>query len=641
MDNRFLLRKNIFLVIISLLVLSSNAWAAIQYGAKDLGVMWFIGDSITQSNADGDNNGSPRKSLYDLLVAGGYDFSYTGHWQVNIDGLPSTVTSGGGRGGGGAITEEFYYYHSGVSASVIGDNYGSRVGMTENLPSFWTQGRLATAKPDVILIMLGTNDVGNGIDLANAPSRLVTFVQRIHELPDVGSPTVFLASIPPSRRTTQGAVDVIAFNSFVPGIVADFQTQGKDVHFVDQFTPLDNNYATVMRPDNLHPNAAGNDTMAEQWFHGIVEVVTDPNVVALIGVTPQTGKAPMEVHFDASASRAKDSIASYNWDFGDGNSISGMTAAHTYLQAGTFRATLTVTDIHNVTDTASVNIVASEWPGTPTDFYSFYLYTFATNGLDCKVAVPDVMAEGKPWVWRARFWGHEPGPDIELLRHGFHVVYVDVAGLYGAPSAVARFDAFYDFLTVSHGFDRRAVLEGMSRGGLIIYNWAAQNADKIHCVYADAPVCDFKSWPGITTEIMAAYGFSSVAEADAYLGNPVDNMQPLAEAGIPLLHVVGDLDTTVPVAENTAIVEERYRAFGGWIEVIHKPEAGHTHGLDDPTPIVDFILNGMRYLYNRPASNITFGSATFKGILSLPGLQYDIQVYWGTSDGGTDITAWD
>jgi pimeloyl-ACP methyl ester carboxylesterase len=65
----------------------------------------------------------------------------------------------------------------------------------------------------------------------------------------------------------------------------------------------------------------------------------------------------------------------------------------------------------------------------------------------------------------------------------------------------------------------------------------------------------------------------------------------LAEAGIPILHVVGDADEAVPVAENTAIVEARYRALGGRVEVIHKPGVGHhPHGLQDPTPMVEWVI---------------------------------------------------
>jgi len=71
----------------------------------------------------------------------------------------------------------------------------------------------------------------------------------------------------------------------------------------------------------------------------------------------------------------------------------------------------------------------------------------------------------------------------------------------------------------------------------------------------------------------------------------VDVLEKLARSGIRLIHVVGDADDVVPVAENTAMIEERYRKLGGEIRVIHKPGVGHhPHGLEDPTPVVDFIL---------------------------------------------------
>jgi hypothetical protein len=50
----------------------------------------------------------------------------------------------------------------------------------------------------------------------------------------------------------------------------------------------------------------------------------------------------------------------------------------------------------------------------------------------------------------------------------------------------------------------------------------------------------------------------------------------------------------VPVAENTAIVEQRYGAMGGTMVVIHKPGVGHhPHGLDDPAPVVNFLLKAV------------------------------------------------
>ena len=122
-----------------------------------------------------------------------------------------------------------------------------------------------------------------------------------------------------------------------------------------------------------------------------------------------------------------------------------------------------------------------------------------------------------------------------------------------------------------------------------------RNPERVVCIYGDAPVCDFKSWPGQKSgkaweDVKALYGFKDDAEALAFKGNPVDILEPLAKAGIPLIHVVGDTDTTVPVAANTALIEQRYKALGGTITVFHKPGVGHhPHGLDDPKPLVDLI----------------------------------------------------
>ena len=137
------------------------------------------------------------------------------------------------------------------------------------------------------------------------------------------------------------------------------------------------------------------------------------------------------------------------------------------------------------------------------------------------------------------------------------------------------------------------------------YNWAIANPDKVACIYGDAAVCDFKSWPGGKIKglgkgegsaaewqkMLTAYDFNSDAEAIAYQGNPIDNLKPLAEAGIPLLNVYGDADVLLPWQENAGVMQERYRKLGGNITLIPKPGVGHhPHGLPDPKPIVDFIM---------------------------------------------------
>ena len=240
------------------------------------------------------------------------------------------------------------------------------------------------------------------------------------------------------------------------------------------------------------------------------------------------------------------------------------------------------------------------FPGQRSAWNGYDRFDFEVDGKPVLVVAPKRPAPGRPWVWHGEFFGHRPEPDVALLGKGFHVVYMRVPDMLGCPRAVSHWDAFYRALTEEHGLAKKVALVGLSRGGLYCYNWAAANPEKVACIYGDAPVCDFKSWPGGKGKgkgserdwklVLRCYGFKDEAEALAYDMNPVDNLEPLAKAKVPLLHVYGDADESVPWEENTGRVAERYRKLGGHIELIAKGGVGHhPHGLDDPTPIVEFI----------------------------------------------------
>lgn len=68
--------------------------------------------------------------------------------------------------------------------------------------------------------------------------------------------------------------------------------------------------------------------------------------VAVIKFSPLTPEVLQVVNFDASDSKAGSDrrIVSYSWDFGDGESKSGITTTHDYVISGTYLVTLTVTD---------------------------------------------------------------------------------------------------------------------------------------------------------------------------------------------------------------------------------------------------------------------------------------------------------
>ncbi|MFN5707127.1 MAG: alpha/beta hydrolase [Planctomycetota bacterium] len=188
----------------------------------------------------------------------------------------------------------------------------------------------------------------------------------------------------------------------------------------------------------------------------------------------------------------------------------------------------------------------------------------------------------------------------QLLAAGCYHVYCDVGNTFGAPEAIGRLGRFHDELC-RRGLAKKAVLIGISRGGLYAHNYAVAHPERVSVIYGDAAVLDFKSWPGGLgvgkgssadwRELLKLYEFQDEAAAKAYTGNPVDQLEPLQKAGVALIYVVGDADDVVPWSENTQRVETRYRELGGVVEVLHKPEVGHhPHGLDDPAPVVQFIL---------------------------------------------------
>ena len=236
----------------------------------------------------------------------------------------------------------------------------------------------------------------------------------------------------------------------------------------------------------------------------------------------------------------------------------------------------------------------------PFNFHGFAGYDFTFQNRNAKIVVSRHPAKDHPWIWRARFWGHEPQTDIALLERGFHVVYCDVAEMFGNDESMQIWNDYYKMLTKA-GLSKKSAMEGMSRGGVYIYRWAVKYPKRVSAIYADAPVLDLKSWPGgkgkgkgspETWEIFKKdFNMKTEEEALAFQGNPVDLTAKIAKGGYPMLHVCGDADDVVPVAENTDIFEQKIKAAGGSIQVIHKPGVNHhPHSLANPQVIVDFIL---------------------------------------------------
>ncbi len=86
----------------------------------------------------------------------------------------------------------------------------------------------------------------------------------------------------------------------------------------------------------------------------------------VISATTSVGASPLTVRFDGSKSSDADGdTLTYSWNFGDGSSKNGNTpsATHIYTVAGTYHATLTVSDGTDQTTSRSIPVLVAE--GSP------------------------------------------------------------------------------------------------------------------------------------------------------------------------------------------------------------------------------------------------------------------------------------
>ncbi len=244
------------------------------------------------------------------------------------------------------------------------------------------------------------------------------------------------------------------------------------------------------------------------------------------------------------------------------------------------------------------------------DFHGFERYDFRPAGLerDAIIVAPKQAAVGRPWIWRARFFGHQPALDLQLLDRGWHLAYVDVVDLYGGPEAMRIWDAFHRFATDRLGLSAKPVLEGMSRGGLPVFHWAIRHPDRVTAIYGDNPVCDFRTWPGGLdgsrgskrdwVRLLAAWGLDK--EQAKTHPQVADRLEPLAAAKVPVALVIGTADKVVPPAANAERVATRYEELGGPVKVWRKEGSRHhPHGLHPPDELRAFLIESWRTAQSR------------------------------------------
>ncbi len=183
---------------------------------------------------------------------------------------------------------------------------------------------------------------------------------------------------------------------------------------------------------------------------------------------------------------------------------------------------------------------------------------------EMSIVVPQTPVPGKPWVFHASPLERDSMVALALLASGYHIVLPTISG----PGAVQKeWDGIYRRM-VDNGFANKVVMEGTGAKAGESYAWAIANPDKVSAIYARNP---------LMRSLMSKT-------------QPMDNLEPLARAGVPILHDCGSLDPWLK--SQTRVVEKMYKELGGKITVLVAEGEGHFPvSRRDPKPVIDFIVS--------------------------------------------------
>ncbi|WP_238010146.1 cellulose binding domain-containing protein [Dactylosporangium sp. AC04546] len=274
-----------------------------------------LGDSITAGP------GCWRAKLWHRLQTSGY---------TNID-FVGGVSDGGGCNPGYAYDFD-HEGHGGYSATGIADN--------NQLPPW-----LTAARPDVILMHLGTNDMWGGyIPLA---TKLAAFTKLVGQMrADNPAVKIIVAQIIPMSQAACATcpADVVALNNAIPGWAAGLTTAQSPITVADLWTGFD---AVADTGDGVHPNDAGFQKMADAWYPAVTRVLSGvtPSASPSASASPSRSASPS---VSASPSRSASPSASA--------SSGGSQCAATYRVisqwGGAFQGEVTVTNTSATTSSA-------------------------------------------------------------------------------------------------------------------------------------------------------------------------------------------------------------------------------------------------------------------------------------------------
>ena len=125
--------------------------------------------------------------------------------------------------------------------------------------------------------------------------------------------------------------------------------------------PTSGNWNGVLDEVAVYPSVLSPQAIAHHWDVGHGNPINQAPTASFTAVP--TG---LNVAVNATASTDPDgTVDAYAWDFGDGQSATGATAAHTYAAGGTYTITLTVSDNGGATASTTRDVVVADTPAGP------------------------------------------------------------------------------------------------------------------------------------------------------------------------------------------------------------------------------------------------------------------------------------
>ena len=206
-----------------------------------------VGDSITEGKGIV-GAGGYRGPLYDLLTSNGYDVTFVGK-EDNGDPANATGFSNGMKSPN----------HEGYGSARIGMLLGG--GTVEKHTALPIKTSMANNNPDVVLVMLGTNDIF-GI---TATEKMKATMDQLLTAIFAANPnvSVVLATICPIGKVPARDADVDKYNAVLPDLVTEQQGHGHKIVLANVHDAVT---LAGLSGDKVHPSAEGYKKMAAAWY---------------------------------------------------------------------------------------------------------------------------------------------------------------------------------------------------------------------------------------------------------------------------------------------------------------------------------------------------------------------------------------